>query len=1224
MEQSNGNPNPRPYFNDKDLIKFFKERNGVATNAERLIRIIPNYNRIFNRNIPKTNEGSIELRGLLTVDYLESLKPKPVVVIPPAIASKPKKSESQKEKSKQRGLLNKQRELEAKQRLEELERLQLQRLRDDLGNSFRPIIKSPIDVVVNFTFEEINALYQYSIRDFIDLFLDYNPHIETLQDRIVILSVYAPNETTPTHIFLLTRTGASNLYEFLRGNNQYSKDSSEKMETLFNSFNEGYTFRFENRQIIKRIQKIAKEGEYFNYLHKTNIDLTNCGIFNKKQHDTIMDEGLETYNYDLLVNKGCLYYTLLKHIELTENTYYDVEDLNIVFTDIQRTSLKLETVKQVAIQLKICIHLRYNDGVKNRTLKINDEDVEMQIVKIGYLADHYFLDYKIQNTMYSVVNYFNLLNEKDYEFIYRKQTKGGYARDNTGNKFITTYDIVEVFLNNIPEYLEDLPNIIEKSNQDADKQTKAVLITEIELTKAIDKIEDDQLYNYELDLQQRQERLNKRLEKDNNLDTEWIQVSCDLETNTNSKSYKIQAITSHYKLPNEPAKAFIGNDCIVKMLNALPNNCILYFHNTKFDISHFQGYFTNILEYVENEGRFIYQKAIFYKKTFYIIDTMNYLSGSLKSLAEDFKLKCGKELINYQIYNQITNGDLDIGKWYRNVEDDFGEYYNNPLFLENIDKWNLRRINNKNEYNALGYLVEYGKIDVDILQQLYNIITKSIFDNFGIDIKFGKTNGFKLYPTISSISREFTKKTGCLDEVCSNKGVIREFIDGALVGGRTMLMNNQKVICNTVSQSIIDYTSLYPSAMYRMGKYPKGKPKLIKNIDDIGDNYYVVKIRIGSGIVNNKINYPIISKITKRRMVDIDGKIKNLNTRCFTNDFKIGEEIVVDKYTLEDAIEFQGLDYSIVYGLGWLDGYNYKIKDIVKLCFDERLKLKKEGNNAGQTAYKLILNSLYGFTAEKPHLTKINIVNEMDVMHYVLGHSKRACSASKIIGGNKYVVKSSEDINKHFNYNHIATSILSYSKRLMNEVFDVAEDNNIDIQYTDTDSLFLNTDDLNLLESKYIEKYERPLMDNKGALNTFKIDMDGFVIRFGGEYIKTNCKEQGISSEDLIGGEGIYLGKKTYLVEVKNKNDVNFTGYIFSSKGITDTSLFHYCNNRQMELGVNYGLKELFVGLSNNEYVEIDLCEEGNKYRVEYRNTATFQRRNFTRRIGGFKEIEFN
>lgn len=1213
MEQSGSNPK-KAKITDKTLIEFFKIQTGNVSNAERLVRIIPAYNKYYNRNIPNTVEGTTELRMILTESYRQLVLD---AVIPKTTPQPAQKKPKQTKQTKQEIEIQKQKEIE------EFNRQQLVIIRSDLTNTFNQIIKTPVDVAVNFTFDDINLLYQYSVNDFFNLFLELNPQTETQNGRIIVLSFYAPNDTTPSQIILLNRIGAFNLYEFLRGAHEYGKDSKETVNNIFNNFNEGFTVRIENREMIKKVKGLRKEGEYFNYLHKIDIDLTNCGIYNNTQYNRILEDGIDTFRYDLLINKGCLYYALYKHIELSFTDWFCEEELQVVFTDIHRTSLKFETVKKVAEELKICIHLRHNDGFKNRIIKINE--TEKNIVYLGYLADHYFLDYTINYTIYSLVNYFEICNEKDFGYIYRSNNGLGYRRDNSGKKFITTYDAVELFLKNKEVYLEDLPNIIEKSNSEVDKQTKAIQITEEQLKIALSKIDEDQIYNYENELQNRQETLTKRLESDKSLGGDWIEISCDLETNTDPTTNKIIAIASFYKMPNTSAKKFVGLDCVKNLLQALPNNCILYFHNTKFDISHFQGHFTDILEYVENDGRFIYEKAKFYKKTFYIIDTMNYLTGSLKSIADDFKLKCGKELINYEIYNEITECQLITGKWYRNIDEDFKNCYNNDnVFLENISKWNLRKISDKTQYNALGYLCEYGMVDVIILQQLYDLFTKSILDNFGINMKFGNENGFKLYPTISSVAREFSKKTGCLDGLCSNNGVIREFIDGALVGGRTMLSNNEKVIVKTVSQSIIDYTSLYPSSMYRMGKYPIGKPSLINGLENIGDNYYVVKIRIGKDLIKNKLQYPIISKIQKRYIVDIDGVRKRLNTRCFTNKFIVGEELIVDKYTLEDAVEFQGLNYEIVYGLGWMDGYNYKIKEVVKMCFDKRIELKNQGNTAGQTSYKLILNSLYGFTAEKPHLTKLNIVNDCEIMKYVLTHSKRVCLASKIYGGNKYIVKSGGDINNHFNYNHIATSILSYSKRLMNEVNNVAESNNIDIHYTDTDSIFLDTENLELLNNKYVEKYNRELIDNKGSLNTFKIDMGDFVVIQDGKYVKTNCKSLGINSEDIIGGDGIYLGKKTYLIEVKNKKDDDFTGYIFSSKGITDTSLFYYCNQRQNEIGKNYNIKNLYKYLSNNEYVEVDLCEGGSKYRVEYKNTASFQKRNFTRRIGGFKEIEFD
>ena len=1195
-------PTKNQKITDRTLIDFFKQRNNVITNDARLGRIVPKYNKIFRTELPTNAEGTAQLRAILTADYLQSREQSPEPE--PVLFTEPERT-AEDEANLQR----------------EYERLLLLQRQTELSSTLQNLIRANTDVALSLPFEVISREYQYSIPEFIELFLDYNPHTEALADRIVILSVYAPNQPRPEHIFLLTRTGALNLTDYLRGSSQYNQDSNEAMNRLFNSFNEGFTFKIENRKRIKGMKGIRKEGEYFNYLHKTEIDLTKCGIFNNQQYNLILEEGMDTYRYDILTTKGCLYYALFQNLETCTKCPYIIEDLQVIFTNIYRTSLKIETVLHVAKELKITISLKYNDGFKNRSMELNKGCT--YTCHLGMLADHYFLDYKTDHTVYAVNNYFDICKMKDYNYIYASQGIDLYKRDNTGKRFITSYAVVEHMLKQKETFLEDLPATIEKADGETSKQLNAVKITEEQLKIALSKIDDDQIYDYNTDVAQRAENLQKRLDKDDNLNADWIPISCDLETITDQTTLKIKAVASFYKLPNLPTKSFKGFDCVEQLLKSLPNNAVLYFHNTKFDISHFQPFFTDIMEYVENEGRFIYQKAKYYRKQFYIIDTCNYLPGSLKSIAKDYNLTVGKEIMNYQIYNQLTNRELSIGKWFRNVDVDKEIYgKDGAVFLENIEKWKLRRPTNPKEYDALTYLTKYGEMDVVVLQQIYETFAKSILATMGINILFGEANGFKLYPTVSSISREYAKKQGCLNGVCSNMGVIREFIDGALVGGRTMLKNNSKVI-RKPNQKCIDYTSLYPSAMNEGEGFAVGKPTFFSSMEGVGNCYFVAKIRIGKGLIKTRLNYPVISKITKREMLDIDGKRKRMMSRCFTNDFVAGEEVIVDKYTLEDAVNFQGLDYSLVHGIVWLGGWNTKVKDVIQHCFNTRNELKRLGNTAGQLAYKLVMNSLYGFTAEKPHMTKINIVKAEDIIPYVLSHSKRVCSASKIGDSEKYLVKSSEDINKHSNYNHIAVGILSFSKRLMNEVFVLADENNISMEYSDTDSIFMDGDDLDALEKQFKLKYSKDLINQDGALNTFKVDMDDFVVRgVDGKYVKTSRKELGFDKNTIVGGEAIYLGKKTYLMEVKHTEDVDFRGYIFSSKGITDTSLFHYCNKKEVELGSRYDLKDLYLDLANNAYVEIDLCEDGSKYRVEYRNTASFQKTHFTRRIGGFAELD--
>ena len=58
-------------------------------------------------------------------------------------------------------------------------------------------------------------------------------------------------------------------------------------------------------------------------------------------------------------------------------------------------------------------------------------------------------------------------------------------------------------------------------------------------------------------------------------------------------------------------------------------------------------------------------------------------------------------------------------------------------------------------------------------------------------------------------------------------------------------------------------------------------------------------------------------------------------------------------------------------------------------------------------------------------------------------------------------------IDEHFNSAHIGVEILSMSKRIMFEVMTTAEDNNLFMCYTDTDSLHIKYNDIPILEKKY-------------------------------------------------------------------------------------------------------------------------------------------------------------
>ena len=70
---------------------------------------------------------------------------------------------------------------------------------------------------------------------------------------------------------------------------------------------------------------------------------------------------------------------------------------------------------------------------------------------------------------------------------------------------------------------------------------------------------------------------------------------------------------------------------------------------------------------------------------------------------------------------------------------------------------------------------------------------------------------------------------------------------------------------------------------------------------------------------------------------------------------------------------------------------------------------------------------------------------------------------SSVKVGDRYYIKKIKSILNHFNYSHCGVEILSMSKRIMNEVMTLAEDEGLNIWYQDTDSMRINYEEVELL-----------------------------------------------------------------------------------------------------------------------------------------------------------------
>ena len=75
--------------------------------------------------------------------------------------------------------------------------------------------------------------------------------------------------------------------------------------------------------------------------------------------------------------------------------------------------------------------------------------------------------------------------------------------------------------------------------------------------------------------------------------------------------------------------------------------------------------------------------------------------------------------------------------------------------------------------------------------------------------------------------------------------------------------------------------------------------------------------------------------------------------------------MVVDNITLEDFVKYQQVDCEIIRGYKWTDPKDFSIQQVIRNVFNKRLEHKKNGNPL-QEVYKLIMNSAYGKTIQKP------------------------------------------------------------------------------------------------------------------------------------------------------------------------------------------------------------------------------------------------------------------
>lgn len=679
----------------------------------------------------------------------------------------------------------------------------------------------------------------------------------------------------------------------------------------------------------------------------------------------------------------------------------------------------------------------------------------------------------------------------------------------------------------------------------------------------------------------------------------------DYEASTDGEAHKEYMICVCSR-DNKLNRTFYGNNCTVEFLDVLKHNSLVYFHNLSYDINFIVKYVKVIGQPIMKSGRVLsmtvkyvnkfyvegkHSKAMQYK-TIMFKDSYAIISIALRAFPAMFNLKSGdKEVFPYNYYNKTI---LEDGNRVGNIEEACKHLKPEDVehFKQNIEEIPRCKLSDT-EFDLMVYSKYYCMQDVNILLQGFEKFRNDMIKEFGLDT-------YK-YLSNSSLAYDYMNKN-CYAKngnIYLLSGKPREFISRCVQGGRCMTKDNEKqmfISDGNTSISDFDAVSLYPSAINRLYLL-EGIPKVLSS--EMLSTEYLLSHLFNEGqskptaerfISGFYVLVHIDSIGIKRHMplIVVDPKIpgnkglkaaRSSNTCCY---------MYVDHIAFQDLIEFQQCKLTVIEGYYYNDNRDYSCQDVIANLFNLRLKYKKEGNSL-QSNIKLILNSIYGKCLLKPIEKQVYIKSAKDTENFIRKHYNRIDSIETVYGNDSSVIKVMKPIHKHFNLITFGVNILSMSKRIMNEVFCTAEDNNIEIFYQDTDSGHYYTHQLTRLAELFEAKYHRPLIGT--ALGQFHSDF--------AEVVK---------GKTSYATRSVFVGKKTYIDQLEANGVVNFHCRM---KGITQEVISIVANERHpqavqcyydsskglhvpvgpYDAQCKFSVMELYEELYNGVTVTFDLCK---------------------------------
>ena len=345
------------------------------------------------------------------------------------------------------------------------------------------------------------------------------------------------------------------------------------------------------------------------------------------------------------------------------------------------------------------------------------------------------------------------------------------------------------------------------------------------------------------------------------------------------------------------------------------------------------------------------------------------------------------------------------------------------------------KLNNYLEWKEL--VQKYCEIDCISLHQILIKFRTLIFEEF--DLLIDK------YPTTPSLAfaifrTNFLKK----DMIPILNDDIDRFIRGSFTGGSTesIIPYGQNVYC-------YDVNSLYPASMAN-NLFSIGEINTFSRLDEVPkNNIWFAEVEVNTKV---DLHIPYLQIHHNNRTISPNGKFKMIINSC------------------EYFNALNDYDFKIIKGYHFKSGMLFF--DYVNKMYMLRLQYTKD--QPMNFIAKLLMNSLYGRFGMKNVQTESLFVNESDLRLLNV-----ALVSSMKLDEDLYFIESTVEDSKDFEINvGIASAITAYSRVHMQRIKKYCFDNNINIYYFDTDSLFVDkplpdymiSSDLGALKLEYIFK----------------------------------------------------------------------------------------------------------------------------------------------------------